>query len=81
KKIKEAKREARKKLDKKKQLERDTEENVLDNEGVPSSIHHSHKKLRDSLDGLVISPSMALLFSDGDKKGLNLIVHGRVWME
>ncbi|GJX30744.1 E3 ubiquitin protein ligase SINAT2 [Tanacetum coccineum] len=50
-------------------------------QGVPSSIRHSHKKLRDSLDGLVISPSMALLFSDGDKKGLNLIVHGRVWME
>nr|GEW99952.1 E3 ubiquitin-protein ligase SINAT2 [Tanacetum cinerariifolium] len=47
-------------------------------QGVPSSIRHSHKKLQDSLDGLVISP---LLFSDGDKKGLNLIVHGRVWKE
>ncbi|GJR37916.1 E3 ubiquitin protein ligase SINAT2 [Tanacetum coccineum] len=50
-------------------------------QGVPSSIRRSHEKIRDNLDGLAISPSMALLFSDENKKGLNLLVKGRIWME
>ncbi|PWA71766.1 hypothetical protein CTI12_AA277410 [Artemisia annua] len=49
-------------------------------QGVPSSIRHSHLNIQDSLDGLAISPSMALLFSDRNKKGLNLLVKGRIWM-
>ncbi|KAF3642979.1 hypothetical protein FXO38_20836 [Capsicum annuum] len=35
-------------------------------QGVPRSIHDSHKAVRESLDGLIIHRSMALFFSGGD---------------
>ncbi|GMY24232.1 hypothetical protein FCV25MIE_19474 [Fagus crenata] len=40
-------------------------------EGNPRSIWDSHKKVRDSHDGLIIQRNMALFFSGGDRKELN----------
>ncbi|CAI5509403.1 unnamed protein product [Closterium sp. Naga37s-1] len=50
-------------------------------QGVPRSIRDSHRKVRDSHDGLIIQRSMALFFSGGDGKELKLRVTGRIWKE
>ncbi|KAA3470464.1 E3 ubiquitin-protein ligase SINAT5 isoform X2 [Gossypium australe] len=50
-------------------------------EGTPRSIRDSHRKVRDSHDGLIIQRNMALFFSGGDRKELKLRVTGRVWKE
>ncbi|PHU29360.1 E3 ubiquitin-protein ligase SINAT2 [Capsicum chinense] len=50
-------------------------------QGVPRSIHFTHKTVRDSLDGLIIHRSMALFFSGGDMKELKLQLVGRIWPE
>ncbi|KAJ8442630.1 hypothetical protein Cgig2_003674 [Carnegiea gigantea] len=41
-------------------------------EGTPRSIRDSHRKVRDSHDGLIIQRNMALFFSGGDRKELKL---------
>ncbi|XP_050153798.1 E3 ubiquitin-protein ligase SINAT3-like isoform X3 [Malus sylvestris] len=50
-------------------------------EGNPRSIRDSHKKVRDSHDGLIIQRNMALFFSGGDRKELKLRVTGRILKE
>ncbi|PNX55948.1 E3 ubiquitin-protein ligase sinat3-like protein, partial [Trifolium pratense] len=50
-------------------------------EGNPRSIRDSHKKVKDSHDGLIIYRNMALFFSGGDRKELKLRVTGRIWKE
>lgn len=50
-------------------------------QGVPRSIRDSHRKVRDSQDGLIIQRSMALFFSGGNKQELKLKVAGRIWRE
>ncbi|ANM69125.1 TRAF-like superfamily protein [Arabidopsis thaliana] len=50
-------------------------------EGTPRSVRDSHRKVRDSHDGLIIQRNMALFFSGGDKKELKLRVTGRIWKE
>ncbi|KAG1330441.1 E3 ubiquitin-protein ligase SINAT3 [Cocos nucifera] len=50
-------------------------------EGTPRSIRDSHRKVRDSHDGLIIQRNMALFFSGGDRKELKLRVTGRMWKE
>ncbi|PIA25859.1 hypothetical protein AQUCO_10500002v1 [Aquilegia coerulea] len=50
-------------------------------QGVPRSIRDSHKKVRDSYDGLVIHRNMALFFSGGNRQELKLRVTGRIWKE
>lgn len=50
-------------------------------QGVPRSIRDSHRKVRDSSDGLIIHRNMALFFSGGDRKELKLRVTGRIWKE
>lgn len=56
-------------------------------QGVPRSIRDSHKKVRDSLDGLIISRDLALSFSGGGggsnnkQQELKLRVTGRIWKE
>ncbi|KAK8934029.1 E3 ubiquitin-protein ligase SINAT3 [Platanthera zijinensis] len=50
-------------------------------QGTPRSIRASHRKVRDSHDGLIIQRSMALLFSGGDGKELKLRITGRIWKE
>ncbi|KAL1549746.1 E3 ubiquitin-protein ligase sinat3 [Salvia divinorum] len=50
-------------------------------EGTPRSIRDSHRKVRDSHDGLIIQRNMALFFSGGDRKELKLRVTGRIWEE
>ncbi|GJW53059.1 E3 ubiquitin protein ligase SINAT5-like protein, partial [Tanacetum coccineum] len=50
-------------------------------QGIPSSIRHSHQQNQESLDGLVIPRKMALFFSDGNEKALDLLVKGRIWKE
>ena len=50
-------------------------------EGTPRSIRDSHRKVRDSHDGLMIQRNMALFFSGGDRKELKLRVTGRIWKE
>ncbi|KAK1374011.1 Sina domain-containing protein [Heracleum sosnowskyi] len=50
-------------------------------EGTPRSIRDSHKKVRDSHDGLIIQRNMAVFFSGGDRKELKLRVTGRIWKE
>ncbi|KAH9618200.1 hypothetical protein KSS87_001612 [Heliosperma pusillum] len=49
--------------------------------GVPRSIRDSHRKVRDSFDGLIIQRNMALFFSGGERKELKLRVTGRIWKE
>ncbi|KAH1064411.1 hypothetical protein J1N35_029398 [Gossypium stocksii] len=46
-------------------------------QGLPRSIRDSHRKVRDSFDGLMIQRNMALFFS----RGLKLRVTGRIWKE
>ncbi|KAG8094467.1 hypothetical protein GUJ93_ZPchr0012g21751 [Zizania palustris] len=50
-------------------------------EGTPRSVRDSHRKVRDSHDGLIIQRNMALFFSGGDRKELKLRVTGRIWTE
>lgn len=50
-------------------------------EGTPRSIRDSHRKVRDSNDGLIIQRNMALFFSGGDRKELKLRVTGKIWKE
>ncbi|KAE9595814.1 putative aminoacyltransferase, E1 ubiquitin-activating enzyme [Lupinus albus] len=50
-------------------------------EGSPRSIRDSHKKVRDSHDGLIVYRNMALFFSGVDRKELKLRVTGRIWKE
>ncbi|CAH2063175.1 unnamed protein product [Thlaspi arvense] len=50
-------------------------------EGTPRSVRDSHRKVRDSHDGLIIQRNMALFFSGGDRKELKLRVTGRIWKE
>ncbi|GLT84786.1 hypothetical protein SLE2022_030000 [Rubroshorea leprosula] len=50
-------------------------------EGTPRSIRDSHRRVRDSHDGLIIQRNMALFFSGGDRKELKLRVTGRIWKE
>lgn len=50
-------------------------------QGVPRSIRDSHRKVRDSYDGLIIQRNMALFFSGGERKELKLRVTGRIWKE
>lgn len=50
-------------------------------EGTPRSIRDSHRKVRDSHDGLIIQRKLALSFSGGDKKELKLRITGRIWKE
>lgn len=50
-------------------------------QGVPRSIRDSHRKVRDSYDGLVIQRNIALFFSGGDRKELKLRVTGRILKE
>ncbi|XP_065861737.1 E3 ubiquitin-protein ligase SINAT2-like [Euphorbia lathyris] len=50
-------------------------------QGIPRSIRDSHKKVRDSQDGLIIQRNMALFFSGGDQQELKLKVAGRIWKE
>ncbi|KAL3534143.1 hypothetical protein ACH5RR_002604 [Cinchona calisaya] len=50
-------------------------------QGVPRSIRDSHKKVRDSQDGLIIPRALALFFSGGDGQELKLRVTGRIWKE
>ncbi|KAL6010042.1 hypothetical protein ACLOJK_000473 [Asimina triloba] len=50
-------------------------------QGVPRSIRDSHRKVRDSYDGLVIQRNMALFLSGGDRKELKLRVTGKIWKE
>ncbi|CAN1813746.1 E3 ubiquitin-protein ligase DIS1 [Linum perenne] len=49
--------------------------------GVPRSIRDSHRKVRDSFDGLIIHRNIALFFSGGDRKELKLRVTGRIWKD
>lgn len=47
--------------------------------GIPRSIRDSHKKVRDSQDGLIIHRNLALFFSGGNTKELKLRLSGRIW--
>jgi hypothetical protein len=48
-------------------------------EGTPRSVWDSHRKVRDSNNGLLIQRNMALFFSGGDRKELKLMITGRIW--
>ncbi|XP_024020956.1 E3 ubiquitin-protein ligase SINAT3 [Morus notabilis] len=50
-------------------------------EGNPRSIRDSHRKVRDSHDGLIIQRNLAIFFSGGERKDLKLRVTGRIWKE
>ncbi|GAB4835140.1 E3 ubiquitin-protein ligase sinat2 [Ancistrocladus abbreviatus] len=50
-------------------------------QGIPRSIRDSHRKVRDSQDGLIIHRNLALFFSGGDGQELKLKVAGRIWKE
>uniref|UniRef100_A0A0A9D7B8 SINA2 n=1 Tax=Arundo donax TaxID=35708 RepID=A0A0A9D7B8_ARUDO len=50
-------------------------------QGMPRSIRDSHRKVRDSYDGLIIHRKMALFFSGGSGQELKLRVTGRIWKE
>ncbi|KAG2315670.1 hypothetical protein Bca52824_018792 [Brassica carinata] len=52
-------------------------------QGVPRSIRDSHKTVRDSQDGLIITRKLALFFSgdNNNSKELKLKISGRVWRE
>ncbi|CAI9770549.1 unnamed protein product [Fraxinus pennsylvanica] len=41
-------------------------------QGVPRSIHYSHRTVRESLDGLIIQRNMELFFSGGNSQKLKL---------
>lgn len=48
-------------------------------QGIPRTIRDSHRKVRDSQDGLIIPRSLALYFSAGSGEELKLRVTGRIW--
>ncbi|BBH07485.1 seven in absentia of Arabidopsis 2 [Prunus dulcis] len=48
-------------------------------QGIPRSIRDSHRKVRDSQDGLIIQRNLALYFSGGDKQELKLRITGLDW--
>ncbi|KAE8684854.1 E3 ubiquitin-protein ligase SINAT3 [Hibiscus syriacus] len=48
-------------------------------QGIPRSIRDSHRKVRDSQDGLIIQRNLAHFFSGGDRQELKLT--GRIWKE
>lgn len=48
-------------------------------QGIPRSIRDSHRKVRDSQDGLIIPRILALSFSGGNGQELKLKVAGRIW--
>ncbi|KAL6008263.1 E3 ubiquitin-protein ligase sinat2 [Asimina triloba] len=50
-------------------------------QGVPRSIRDSHRKVRDSHDGLVIHRNVALFFSGGNRQELKLRVTGLICEE
>ncbi|KAE8704638.1 E3 ubiquitin-protein ligase SINAT3 [Hibiscus syriacus] len=50
-------------------------------QGIPRSIRDSHRKVRDSRDGLVIQRNLALYFSGGDRQEVKLRITGRIWRE
>jgi E3 ubiquitin-protein ligase SIAH1 len=50
-------------------------------QGIPRSIRDSHKKVRDSQDGLIIQRNLALFFSGSNRQELKLKVTGRIWKE
>lgn len=52
-------------------------------QGVPRSIRDSHKTVRDSQDGLIITRKLASFFctDNNTNKELKLKVSGRVWRE
>lgn len=50
-------------------------------QGIPRSIRDSHKKVRDSQDGLIIQRKLALFFSGGERQELKLKVAGQIWKE
>ncbi|XP_039047494.1 putative E3 ubiquitin-protein ligase SINAT1 [Hibiscus syriacus] len=50
-------------------------------QGIPRSIRDSHRKVRDSLDGLVIQRNLALYFSGCDRRELKLRITGHIWKE
>ncbi|XP_074266943.1 E3 ubiquitin-protein ligase SINAT4-like [Silene latifolia] len=50
----------------------------LTSDGPPRRIRDSHRKVRDSHDGLIIQHKLALFFSGGDMKELKLPVTGRI---
>ncbi|KAI4371279.1 hypothetical protein MLD38_019534 [Melastoma candidum] len=51
--------------------------------GIPRSIRDSHRKVRDSMDGLLIQRNLALYFSGENKRDreLKLRVSGHIWKE
>ena len=50
-------------------------------QGIPRSIRDSHRKVRDSQDGLIIQRNLALYFSGGERQELKLRITGRIWRE
>ncbi|XP_024014889.1 probable inactive E3 ubiquitin-protein ligase SINAT6 isoform X2 [Eutrema salsugineum] len=52
-------------------------------QGVPRSLRESHKTVRDSQDGLIITRKLALIIStdNNNSKELKLKISGRVWRE
>lgn len=48
-------------------------------QGTPRSIRDSHRKVRDSQDGLIIHRNLALFCSGNDGQELKLKVVGRIW--
>lgn len=50
-------------------------------QGVPRSIRDSHRRVRDSHDGLLVPRNLAFFFSCGDRQELKLKVMGRIWKE
>ncbi|KAK8477793.1 hypothetical protein V6N13_148807 [Hibiscus sabdariffa] len=60
-------------------LEAGTDGRKLIWQGIPRSIRDSHRKVRDSLDGLIIQRNLALYFSGGNRRKLRLRITGRIW--
>ncbi|KAG9137776.1 hypothetical protein Leryth_019397 [Lithospermum erythrorhizon] len=50
-------------------------------QGIPRTIRDNHRKVRDSLDGLIIPRNLALFFSGGNGQELKLRVTGRIWSQ
>lgn len=48
-------------------------------QGIPRSIRDSHRKVRDSHDGLIIQRKLALFCSGNEGMELKLKVTGRIW--
>ena len=50
-------------------------------QGIPRSIRDSHRRVRDSSDGLIIHRNLAFFFSGEDRKELRLRIAGKIWKE